>query len=150
MHEGADKDRDIVLSSRKDIWPGDDPRNTRLGSWMRKRRLDEMPQLWQVVTGTLSLVAARPLDMPDMYLLEESWEENRFNQFTNEYEEIGPGVLSLFRAMSDAPSTSATHRLYNRLYHERESLALDAYIVWRVFANTVESLKKPNPATLQK
>jgi lipopolysaccharide/colanic/teichoic acid biosynthesis glycosyltransferase len=48
----------------------DDPRLTRLGHWIRSTSLDEMPQLFQVLSGTMSLVGPRPLPPEEDALIE--------------------------------------------------------------------------------
>jgi exopolysaccharide biosynthesis polyprenyl glycosylphosphotransferase len=67
----------------------DDPRVTRLGKLLRKTSLDELPQLYNVLRGEMSLVGPRPMSIRDVALFSEAWLMRRFS--------VKPGITGLWQ-----------------------------------------------------
>jgi lipopolysaccharide/colanic/teichoic acid biosynthesis glycosyltransferase len=66
-----------------------DPRVTRFGAWMRRHSLDELPQLWSVLKGDMSLVGPRPPLVS---------EYARFSEFQKQKLAVKPGITCLWQA----------------------------------------------------
>jgi exopolysaccharide biosynthesis polyprenyl glycosylphosphotransferase len=66
-----------------------DPRITPLGRLMRKSSIDELPQLFNVLKGEMSLVGPRAMSLRDYQLFEEDWQRRRFS--------VKPGITCLWQ-----------------------------------------------------
>jgi lipopolysaccharide/colanic/teichoic acid biosynthesis glycosyltransferase len=66
----------------------DDPRITRVGAWMRRYSLDELPQLYSVLKGDMSLVGPRPPLVT---------EYARFNEYQKQKLAVKPGITCLWQ-----------------------------------------------------
>jgi exopolysaccharide biosynthesis polyprenyl glycosylphosphotransferase len=69
----------------------DDPRVTRVGHWLRKYNIDEMPQLMNVLRGEMSVVGPRPMSLRDYDRLTEDWTRRRFT--------VKPGLTCYWQTM---------------------------------------------------
>src|SRR5438874_2912038 len=101
----------------------DDPRVTRIGRWLRRFSLDELPQVYNVLLGHMSLVGPRPHDLYDLYhVTSNDWEHDpRLG--------MKPGLTGLWQvsARSDPNFESRVH--FDLHYVNNWSLLLDAKIL---------------------
>jgi exopolysaccharide biosynthesis polyprenyl glycosylphosphotransferase len=103
----------------------DDPRVTRVGRFLRRTSLDELPQLLNVVIGQMSLVGPRPLPLRDVRLLEDTDKLRHV---------VLPGMTGLWQ-VSGRSNISADDMLrLDREYVESWSISLDVSILFRTVA----------------
>ena len=99
-----------------------DPRITPLGRFLRKTSLDELPQLWNVLRGDMSLIGPRPMMIEQIPLYPD-----------NHYYAMRPGISGLWQVTDRNASTFAERATYDAEYHRRLSLWLDITILARTF-----------------
>jgi exopolysaccharide biosynthesis polyprenyl glycosylphosphotransferase len=98
-----------------------DPRITPLGRILRRTSLDEIPQLFNVIKGDMSLVGPRPLPLRDVERFEESWLKRRFS--------VKPGITGLWQ-VNGRSSTSFDQWIEQDLaYIDHWSFSLDVKIL---------------------
>jgi exopolysaccharide production protein ExoY len=96
-----------------------DPRITRFGRVLRKSSLDELPQLWNVLKGDMSLVGPRPM-MPDQQDLYPG----------SAYREMRPGITGLWQVSERNQSTFADRARYDAAYYRELSFATDLKVLF--------------------
>jgi exopolysaccharide biosynthesis polyprenyl glycosylphosphotransferase len=98
----------------------DDPRITPVGRFLRKWSLDELPQLWNVLTGDMSLVGPRP-PLPREVAEYEDWMLSRL--------EVRPGLTGLWQVSGRSELPFDDYVRLDLFYIENWSLAYDLYIL---------------------
>lgn len=110
-----------------DVWQRDqklklDPRITRVGSWLRRYSLDELPQLWNVLLGQMSLVGPRPI---------VSREVLKYGRSYDLYSRVRPGITGLWQVSGRNDTTYAERVAFDEYYVRNWSIWLDSYILAR-------------------
>ncbi len=123
------KFRTMIPNAEEDTGPRfavpNDPRTTRVGTWLRRTSLDELPQLINVLRGEMSLVGPRP-ERPEFV--------ERFRQRYPEYmsrHRVRAGITGWAQVHDLRGQTSIRRRIaYDLYYIDNWSLALDFKIMW--------------------
>ncbi len=99
-----------------------DPRVTRIGRIMRKTSLDELPQLWNVLCGQMSLVGPRPIVMAEV---------DRYGRRYQHYRRVTPGITGLWQISGRNNTTYEKRTEIDEYYVRNWSVAMDLYILYR-------------------
>lgn len=99
-----------------------DSRVTPIGRWLRRYSLDELPQLWNVLKGDMSLVGPRP-EMPFIVERYEPWQRRRLD--------VKPGMTGLWQILGRKDLPLRDNIEYDFYYIRNRSLLLDLVILVR-------------------
>ena len=128
MHQDADQLLIDKLAHNPDLkkeWDRyqklkDDPRITRVGKFLRKFSLDELPQLWNVVRAEMSLVGPRPMMLD---------QRNLYGEAFGNYIQVAPGITGLWQVSGRNETTFTQRAELDNEYIQCWSVWLDIYIL---------------------
>jgi undecaprenyl phosphate N,N'-diacetylbacillosamine 1-phosphate transferase len=104
---------------------GRDPEVTRFGYWMRRMKLDELPQLFNILSGDMSLVGPRPA-LPVQL--------ESYNEVARRRLEVRPGLTGMAQVHGNIHLSWPERWQYDALYVDRLSFFQDVWIILRTVA----------------
>lgn len=109
--------------------PFEDPRITKVGEFLRKTSLDEIPQFFNVLKGEMSLVGPRPI-------LDDELKE--YGKYAEKFLSVKPGITGYWQ-VSGRSDVGYPERVDLELYYvDRKSISFDFYILLKTFITVVK------------
>ena len=105
-----------------------DPRVTKLGAFLRKTSLDELPQLWNVIKGDMSLVGPRPIVKKEI---------ERYGEYFREYAMVLPGITGMWQASGRSDTTYEERVAMDTWYVRNWSVWLDIMYLAKTFTAVI-------------
>lgn len=106
----------------------DDPRVTRIGRFLRKTSLDEIPQIFNIIKNEMSLVGPRPT----------SWSAESYKLWQTERLDVLPGITGLWQVCGRGSEDFDDWLRWDIRYIEKRSLWFDFIILLRTFTNVLK------------
>ena len=102
------------------------PRVTRLGRFLCRSSLDELPQIWNVLKGDMSFVGPRPITAPEL---------DRYGVHSHHYLRQRPGITGLWQVMGRQDGSYEARRAFDVQYSKTTSLRGD---LWLLFCTALQ------------
>ena len=136
MKKNADRLEDMLTPEQLELYKKEykidnDPRVTKVGNFLRKTSLDELPNIWAIFTGRISVIGPRPLMRSE--LLE------KYGEDAGKLVSIRPGMIGMWAAngRSNCTYESGERQRLELFYVDHCSVGLDIKIVFKTIAGVL-------------
>ncbi|MCR5080300.1 MAG: undecaprenyl-phosphate galactose phosphotransferase WbaP [Treponema sp.] len=102
----------------------DDPRVTKFGKFLRKTSLDELPQIWNIFTGEMSLVGPRPVTQDELI---------KYGTHVDYVLSVKPGLSGMWQVSGRSETSYEERILFDTYYIQNWSVWLDLWILIKTF-----------------
>lgn len=106
-----------------------DPRITRVGNFLRKTSLDELPQLFNILKGDMSIVGPRPIVEKEI---------EKYNDYAPQVFSVLPGLTGYWQANGRSDTTYEERVQMDMYYLRNRSLALDFKIILKTIVSVIK------------
>lgn len=124
LKELLDNDPEARAEWEKDFKLKNDPRITRSGAFLRKTSLDELPQVFNVIKGEMSLVGPRPII---------SDEVPRYGKYIEDYYMVRPGMTGIWQTSGRSDVDYNERVQLDSWYVRNWNIWFDIVLIWRTF-----------------
>jgi undecaprenyl-phosphate galactose phosphotransferase len=139
MYMDADKKLNHILQTDAQLkkeWEENrklknDPRVTKLGAFLRKTSLDELPQFWNVLKGDLSVVGPRPVVQEEVV--------KHLGIKANKILSIRPGLTGIWQVSGRSDTSYSNRILMDEEYVDTQSLTLDIKLILKTIPSMIAS-----------
>ncbi|WP_309708405.1 sugar transferase [Armatimonas sp.] len=120
---------ELMAEFQKDFKLRDDPRVTKIGHKLRRASLDELPQLFNVLSGQMTLVGPRMISPPELEM---------YGEFATKLLSVKPGLTGLWQ-VSGRQNVSYTERVKLDMYYiDHRSIGMDIQILLKTVISVLK------------
>jgi Undecaprenyl-phosphate galactose phosphotransferase WbaP len=123
-----ERDPELQAQWRRDHKLKQDPRVTRIGKLLRKTSLDELPQIWNVLRGEMSLVGPRPIVNAEI---------EKYGKRFDLYCRVRPGITGMWQISGRNDTTYEERTQFDEYYVRNWSIWLDLFILLKTIKTVV-------------
>lgn len=113
----------------KDFKLKNDPRVTKIGKFLRKTSLDELPQIFNVLKGEMSLVGPRPVVEAEL---------EKYGEYLDDYLMVRPGITGMWQVNGRSDTTYEERVRMDSWYVRNWSIWIDIMLLWRTVKSVIK------------